>query len=254
VLIKAIGAPVTMLVDACLLLVSALVLRGIRVVEAPPPSARHHFWRDLKEGIAFVRGHRLLLALARAVGVWQFCYNAAVVVQILHATRSLGLSERGVGLCYVGMGLSTLLASVVGQRISVRFGSGPTLVIGFACCALGWLTAGLLARGAWGIAAYAAMLAMLGFGAVLMFINFLALRQAVTPAPLLGRMTSTMRWLILIPAGPGALFGGWLGERAGLSVTLVFAGLAGLLLATLAWRSEVIRNVRRLPQPETATT
>jgi hypothetical protein len=53
--------------------------------------------------------------------------------------------------------------------------------------------------------AFALMLLLFGVGAVLIFINFLALRQAVTPAPLLGRMTSTMRWLILLPAGPGAL-------------------------------------------------
>ena len=35
---------------------------------------------------------------------------------------------------------------------------------------------------------------------------------------MLGRMTSTMRWLILLPAGPGALLGGWLGEHLGLRV------------------------------------
>jgi hypothetical protein len=46
------------------------------------------------------------------------------------------------------------------------------------------------------------MLLMFSAGAVLVFINFLALRQAVTPEPLLGRMTSTMRWLILIPPAP----------------------------------------------------
>ena len=34
----------------------------------------------------------------------------------------------------------------------------------------------------------ALMLFMFGVGAVFLFINFLALRQAVTPAPLLGRM------------------------------------------------------------------
>ena len=56
------------------------------------------------------------------------------------------------------------------------------------------------------------MLMMFGVGAVFIFINFLSLRQSVTPGPMLGRMTSTMRWLILIPAGPGALLGGWLGR------------------------------------------
>jgi hypothetical protein len=97
---------------------------------------------------------------------------------------------------------------------------------------------------------FAAMLMMFGVGAVLIFITFLAMRQAVTPAPLLGRMTSTMRWLILLPAGPGALLGGWLGEHYGLRSALVFAGGAALALAALAWRQPVIRNTRVLPSVE----
>jgi hypothetical protein len=91
------------------------------------------------------------------------------------------------------------------------------------------------------------MLLMFGVGAVFIFINFLSLRQAVTPAPMLGRMTSTMRWLILIPAGPGALLGGWLGEHLGLRVALGFAGTSALILALVAWRRPVIRSVTTLP-------
>ena len=71
-----------------------------------------------------------------------------------------------------------------------------------------------------------------------------------TPAPLLGRMTSTMRWLILIPAGPGALLGGWLGEHVGLRSALAFAGGTALLLALVASQVPVIRRVRELPRPE----
>ena len=85
----------------------------------------------------------------------------------------------------------------------------------------------------------------------MIFITFLAMRQAVTPAPLLGRMTSTMRWLILLPAGPGALLGGWLGEHYGLRSALVFASGAALILAVLAWRQPVIRTTRVLPGVET---
>jgi MFS family permease len=94
------------------------------------------------------------------------------------------------------------------------------------------------------------MLLMFGVGAVLIFINFLALRQAVTPEPLLGRMTSTMRWLSLLPAGPGALLGGWLGEHYGLRSALVFAGAGVLLLAVCGWRQAKIRGLRRLPRPD----
>ena len=97
------------------------------------------------------------------------------------------------------------------------------------------------------------MLMLFSTGAVLVFINFLALRQAVTPAPLLGRMTSTMRWLILIPAGPGALLGGWLGEHFGLRAPLAFAGGSALLLALAGQALGVIRDVRELPTPETRT-
>jgi hypothetical protein len=97
------------------------------------------------------------------------------------------------------------------------------------------------------VAAYALMLMMFGVGAVFIFINFLSLRQSVTPSPMLGRMTSTMRWLILIPAGPGALLGGWLGEHLGLRVALGVAGIGALLLALIAWQRPVIRSVTRLP-------
>ena len=200
----------------------------------------------------FVASNRLLVALALVVGGWQMCHHAAIVVQILFATRTLGLSEQAVGLSYMGMGVGTIIASVWGNRISRRIGPGPCLVLGFAVCGVGWLLLSFAPANAWGVAVFALMLLLFAAGAVLVFINFLALRQAVTPEPLLGRMTSTMRWLILIPAGPGALLGGWLGEHVGLRASLAFAGGSALLLALLAWRAPVIRRVRELPKPESA--
>ena len=249
-LIKVVGAPVALLVDAVLLLVSAAILRGIVIFEDTRPRAEAHFLRDLRAGVRFVVQNRLLVALAMAVGVWQMCYHAAMVVQILFATRTLGLSEQAVGLSYMGMGVGTVLASVFGSRISRRVGPGPCLVLGFAVCGAGWLLLAAAPANAFGVAAFAVMLMLFSTGAVLVFINFLALRQAVTPSHLLGRMTSTMRWLILIPAGPGALLGGWLGEHFGLRAPLVFAGGTALLLAAVAVRTDVIRNVRTLPRPE----
>jgi hypothetical protein len=63
-------------------------------------------------------------------------------------------------------------------------------------------------------------------------------------------MTSAMRWLTLIPAGPGALIGGWLGEHWGLRSALGFAGGSALLLALVGWRLAVIREVKVLPAPD----
>ena len=248
-LIKMLGAPLALAVNAALLLASAAILRGIRVQEHLATGVRGDFWAQLKEGLRFVRERALLVSLAAVVGVWQLCYNAALVVQILFATRELKLSPQTVGLSYVALGAGTVLASVLGHRISRRMGPGPCLVLGFAACGLGWLQLAFAPLNDWGVVSFGVMLFAFGVGAVLIFINFLSLRQAVTPAPLLGRMTSTMRWLILLPAGPGALIGGWLGEHVGLRSALAFSGVGACLLAAVAWRHPVIRRVRELPKP-----
>jgi MFS family permease len=253
-LIKLMGAPAALLVDAALLLASALILRGIDIKEPPPKpvegSTAEAFWRDLMEGLRFVAGHPLLVTLAVTVGLWQMAHYAAVVVQILFATRVLGMDEQSIGLSYVALGVGTVVASVMGRRVSARIGPGPCMLLGFAITGLGWLMLALAPTGDIGVAMFAAMLTSFSAGAIFIFINFLALRQAVTPAPLLGRMTSTMRWLTLLAAGPGALIGGWLGEYVGLRWALAFAGATSLLLALLAWRVPRLRELKSLPAPD----
>jgi MFS family permease len=249
-LIKIFGAPLALLVNAVLLLGSALILRGIRIHERRDVRPDAHFGRDLMAGLRFVGGTPLLLTLGVLMGVWQMCHYAALTVQILFATRTLGLSENAVGLCYMGMGVGTITGSVLGRRVSHRIGPGPCLVVGYAICGLGWGLLALAPANAWGVAAFALMLMLFTTGAVFIFINFLALRQAVTPEPLLGRMTATMRWLTLLAAGPGALLGGWLGEHVGLRATLAFAAGVSALLVLVAWRLPLIRELKSLPTPE----
>jgi MFS family permease len=253
-LIKLMGAPMALLFNALLLLGSAIILRRVKVIERrdtpPAGDTLRRFWRDLMVGLRFCVHHRLLLTLAVLMAVWQMGHYAAMVVQILFATRTLGLTEQGVGLCYMGMGLGTIVGSVYGRRVSQRIGPGPCLVVGYAICGAGWALVAVAPANALGVAAFALMMMMFSTGAVFIFINFLALRQAVTPEPLLGRMTSTMRWLSLLAAGPGALLGGWLGEHFGLRSALGFAALTSLVLIVVAWKLPVIRGLRTLPKPE----
>jgi MFS family permease len=246
-LIRLAGAPMALVLNAVLLLGSALILRGVQVQERREPNPDADFWRDLREGVRFVVGNRLLLTLGVLMGVWQMCHYAAMVVQILFATRTLGLSEQAVGLCYTGVGVGTILGSVFGRRVSQRIGPGPCLVVGYAICGAGWGLLAIAPANAWGVAAFALMMMLFAGGAVFIFINFLALRQAVTPEPMLGRMTSTMRWLTLLAAGPGALLGGWLGEHFGLRSSLAFAAIVSAILVVVAWRLPLIRDLKTLP-------
>ncbi len=245
-LIKLTGAPLALLADVVLLLGSAAILRGIRVQEGERHPGRH-FWRSMRAGLGFVATHRLLVAMAIFVGGFQFCYQGALVVQILFATRVLGLSGNQVGLCYVALGVGTVVASSLGHRIAERIGPGPALLLGIAICGVGWSLLAAAPTGAAGVLAFTVTLSCFGAGAVLLFINFLALRQAVTPTPMLGRMTTTMRWLILVPGIPGALASGWIGQHVGLRTALAVFGILALTLAALGYRHPVLRATRRLP-------
>jgi hypothetical protein len=58
-----------------------------------------------------------------------------------------------------------------------------------------------------------------------------------------------MRWLILLPALPGALLGGLLGEHLGLRWSLGCAGVSALLLAAAGMHWTRLRGLRNLPEP-----
>jgi predicted MFS family arabinose efflux permease len=246
-LIKVLGAPFAIAFDAVLIFGAVLLLKGIRVEETIDKTRRDDFYAQLKEGIRFVATTKLLWTMAAFVGVWQMLHHMAAVVQILVASRELGMSAQTIGLCYIGMGIGTIVASVYGKRISERYGPGPTMVVGFGVTAVGWLALSLAPANTLGMLLFAFMLICFSGGATVVFVNFLSLRQAVTPENLLGRMTSTMRWLILILAGPGALIGGYVGEHVGLRASLALAGVAGLALTWFAWKNPLLMATRKLP-------
>jgi len=96
------------------------------------------------------------------------------------------------------------------------------------------------------------MLLCFSWGATLLFVNFLSLRQSFTPTELLGRMTTTMRWLILLPAGPGAILGGWMAEHLGMRSSLGAAGAGTLLVALIAYSRPYLKSLKALPDAKSA--
>ena len=130
-LIKVVGAPLALLVDAVMLTVSAAILRGVAVHETPrarvgegSPTAQ--FWRRSQGRRALRRappaagragaGRRRLAGVPPG-GDWssRSCSRRAP-----SASR-----EQAIGLSYTGMGVGTIVASVFGNRISRRIGPGP---------------------------------------------------------------------------------------------------------------------------------
>ena len=248
-LIHALTAPFAIAVDACSFFVSALMLRRIEA-KSDVPHARGEtgIWREIGEGLRLVWENRTLRALAWLAGLWQFLHHMQIAVLILFATRQLSLSPGAIGFAYACGGLGCVLASAFAERLSRRFGVGSAIVHGLMLTAVGWQAFALL-----GGTGTAAMLALGGamlvfdFGAILYAINYLALRQAITPDRLLGRMTATMRFLTVAAAPLGALVGGALATAIGLRGALLTVAALGIGLAAAAVLWSPVRRHRVLP-------
>lgn len=247
-LIRLLGGPLTLLADCFLVLCSALMLKGLRVQEKVAPEQHSQFWSQLKAGLAFVRSQSVLVHSALTVGAWQFFSQMALSIQVIYAIRELGMTEEQLSLSYVALGVGSITAGLAGPHLSKRIGPGPALLVGVALTGLGWAQLILLKDLLPALAGFALMLMAFAAGATLLFINFLAIRQSVTPSPMLGRMTTTMRWLILLPAGPGALLGGWLGEHTSMSTPILIAGLGAVLTAGLGLTLTRLKHLHKLPQ------
>ena len=247
-LIRVLGAPLAIVADACLLVGSVVLLRGIRIEEPVPGVSTRSFRAELFEGLHFVRTHRVLVELAAMLGSWQFFAQMAISVQIVYAVRELGLSEHSTAMAYIAMGIGSIAAGACGPLLSRRLGVGRSLLLGLTLTSVSWL--GALALRAWvdAVLLFGGMLLCFSLGATLMFINMISLRQSSAPQPMLGRMNSTMRWLALIPSAPGALIGGWVAEHWGLSYSLGMAGGGCMLVALVFSARPVLRNILVLPQ------
>ena len=249
-LIRVFSAPLALVMDALLLIGSVLMLRGIHIHEEVAPRATwkdRSFKEELLKGLAFVRSQKMLLEMAATVGAWQFFAQLALSVQIIFAVKDLVLDETLVSMSFVTLGIGSVLGGMAGPKISQKIGPGPALILGVSITSLGWL--GLLAfEGVLpSIVLFSWMLVCFSWGATLLFVNFLSLRQSFTPTDLLGRMTTTMRWLILLPAGPGAILGGWMAEHWGMRSSLLAAGVGTLCVALVAWLRPHLKTLKQLP-------
>jgi hypothetical protein len=89
----------------------------------------------------------------------------------------------------------------------------------------------------------------MGFGVALFNLQSLSLRQAITPASVLGRVNATVRLIGWGTLPLGAAAGGWLGGVLGPRPTLLLCA-AGSLLATGFPLFSSVRRTRRTPPPE----
>jgi len=195
--------------------------------------------------------NRTLRALVWSISIWQVFRHAFIAIVVIFAARELDFSAGHVGALFMVAGLGSLAAAAVTAPLNRRFGMGPTMLVGVGGTGIAWLVMGATMGNFWVASAiFGAGLFLLDLAAMVFFINYLSLRQAVSPDRLMGRVTATMISLTVATAPLGGLAGGWVGDHWGLRTAMLMAGGGALLLAPLlAWLSPLM-TIRELPTPQ----
>ena len=259
VLIRVLGGPLALLVDAVSFLASGVLLWRIRTPEPPPVprSEQSSVWREIGEGLALVRGSVILRALVFASATVQVAGYAFLAVYVLFMTRDLGLDAGQVGLVLATGGAGALAGSLLAGPARARFGQGPTIVGAmFLFGATGLLVPLAVLVPRWALPLVVASEFLQWMAIVAYDVNAVSLRQAIVPDRLAGRVNGTVRFLVWGLRPVGSLLGGVLGGVIGLAGTLV-AGEIGMLVA-FAWLLlspvRTLREAGPIPDPGPSPT
>lgn len=251
-LIHWVSAPYAILIDALGFFGSYFVLARIRTQESvPPPRTGSTVWAEIREGWRVVRHNATLWSLAIGAAIWNVLFQGYQALVMIFAARDLGLGAGAIGTAHMIGGLGALLAAITAKRMTRRCGMGPPILTGLGVTALAWAVLAAIPGGEnHAFATLAAALFMLDFGITIYIINYLSLRQAITPDALLGRMTATMRFITVAGAPLGVLAAGALGEHLGLRIALALCAASCAMLFAGLWFLSPVRHVGSMhPRP-----
>ena len=231
---------------AAILSTSALVLLlALPEAAATALAPRRHPLLELKEGAAMVWRNDLLRPILLTAVAWNIAWFVLQAAYVPYAVRSLGLSAGQVGFTLAAYGVGMVLGALAAPWVlrALPFGQavllGPAMSVAAAAAMVGTL--------AWPTAAMATLSFFLfGVGPIIWTITSTTLRQTVTPAAMLGRVTAIFLAVNMGARPAGALLGGWVGATWGAQACLWLA-LLGFVVQAAVIVSSAVRTLLRLP-------
>ncbi|HEX3686148.1 MAG TPA: MFS transporter [Gaiellaceae bacterium] len=255
-LIAAITAPYAILVDSMSFVISSVFMIRMRHRENLPRQdtnePRPRMWPQVKEGLAWVVGHRNLRAIAGCTGTSNFCSSLMFAIVILYMVRVLHLSAFEAGAVFAVGSAGSIVGALFANRLGLKLGLGTAIVFTAVIFSFGGL-AYPLAPKSFPLPALMAGQLLFGFSAIAYNILQVSYRQAITPERLQGRMNAAMRWIVWGTIPLGTLAGGAIAQATTLHTALWVGALLGT--PTFLWvLLSPLRSIREIPQPVDALT
>lgn len=248
-LVALVGAANVVVIQAVTFAVSAVSLIAIRTPEPVIPlrANQPRLRAQIMEGLAFVGRNRILRATAIASAASNFSFAIASAVSFIFMSRTLELSPTAIGVTIAVGSVTVMIAAALTPRFSRLVGSARIIWLSLAVTGPAALL-GPLAQPGWWVALLIVSIAAGEFGSIIYAITNVSLRQRLCPEHMLGRVTATMRFLIMGAFPIGALIGGTLGELLGLRGTLWISGIIIVLSPVpLFFALRHSRDVEELP-------
>lgn len=249
-LVSLLSAPIAAASSGLFFALSFLTIRRIRCRESIPERSEHspRVWRRIHEGLRFVVGNNLLRTVGLASAAFQFSFAAMMTVYLLFLPRELHLSGTAVGLALAATGPGALLGSVLAARLPNRFGYGVVLVSA-AALGDGVLLCVPVLHGPSAVTIPALVAVNFVFGAFGQLVNVtvMAVRQAVTPDRMQGRVAATITFVGMGLTPFGSLLGGLLAGEWGLRTSFLVTAGGMMLSPVLMALSPLARLGRALP-------
>jgi MFS family permease len=250
-LLFAAAAAVPFLLDAGSFAAAAVLiaaLRGRFRVERPAAMPPTTLRAEIAEGVRWLWRSRLLRILALALGLMNLTLTATESILVLFAQERLGLGPVGYGTLLSSIAVGGVAASLVADRVVARLGAATTMRVGLLIETSTHLVLAL-ARSPLLVAG---ILALFGFHAVTWSVTSVSLRQELVPSRLLGRVNSAYAVLAYGGMAVGALAGGLLARRFGLTAPFWCSFAAMALLCLSAWpilSAATVRAARQRAAP-----
>ena len=243
VLIKVLGAPLAIVIDAASYFWSAVLLRQIRAREQPAPDPAHSSrlaGNDFAVGMRIVFGHPIVRPIVVSHMVWSLSGGFFIALYTPFCLRVLGLDTSVFGVVVAMGGVGALAGSLL-SRVFVRtFGLGRTLVmtsaLSLACALFIPLAGGSFALVITFLVAH--QLLSDGFS-VAFVIQAVTLRQTVLPKDVLGRANAAIHVCTASLLPIGSVIAGVLAEALSTRTAVwigVLIGLVPPLLLLPLWK------------------
>jgi MFS family permease len=236
------GFEAALILNAATFIVSALLL--FRVKEIRPRTARPRytsFTTAVGRGLRFLfrEPHLRWATIGAAAANLVFAPLEALLVLFVESQLAGSvmppewLDFLFTGAAEVGLfiGIQAAIGSVgivLAPRFARRIGLGRMYVLGIAMLGLGF--AGVTALRSF-LAVIPAGIGVAGVGWV--NVAFVTMRQQITPAPLLGRVTAASRTLAYVAIPFGAALGGFLADSLGIVPVYLVGSIATMVVAIL---------------------